>query len=526
MLNKTSLFTTPSTAQGKKEAYQRVLRLSPAAQRQGGSKRIGAIATSLAPEPELVIFSATSASPTQQDLIQRIQPPKEVEDVDITELKEGVFAVAYCTANDVYLSRITYDFASKKVLSITSKDELRSLYSTPSSNPSEKPGRSTIRYLRFLTSNYLLLLVNQPQRSGTELLILQIHPGGGPGSLTLRKKLPSHMKAGVALDVSALDADRESGARQIAIAVGSQDSSIAVYTVEYSGTKRDTLSTFSSVTVLKDLHPQQMTKIALSPFHSPWPDSTQDPEKSDQSPSKLPGPQYLRLASGSVGKTIVVDTFPLSPIKPRQRYARYIIANRQSELLSTTTGLFTIALTLLIGLLALQGYLNAQVGGSHVQLVPQFIQDLMRQLPQFEPPGARVGKPLEDASKYVEESVPEAVASPIRQTRHRLRDVWHLHRHDNPSERKAVIVRPDNDPENADSVSLSTELHPAEAVLEDEHQAKKWEELSEHQQQKWKQRLLQAGEWVESEGESVLKGIFFSEVAGIFGGMAQAALNG
>jgi prolactin regulatory element-binding protein len=43
---------------------------------------------------------------------------------------------------------------------------------------------------------------------------------------------------------------------------------------------------------------------------------------------------------------------------------------------------------------------------------------------------------------------------------------------------------------------------------------------------RWKEKLTSAGMWAVEEGETVLKGIFFSEAAGIVGQMAQAAMSG
>lgn len=101
-LSKTSLFTPPQTANGKKEEYQRLVKLSPPQRTplSTPNRRIGAIASSLAGEEnEVVIFSATSTKPRKEDIIGRIALHKgqEANDIDIFTKEEGKFAVAYNT---------------------------------------------------------------------------------------------------------------------------------------------------------------------------------------------------------------------------------------------------------------------------------------------------------------------------------------------------------------------------------------------------------------------------------------------
>jgi len=77
---------------------------------------------------------------------------------------------------------------------------------------------------------------------------------------------------------------------------------------------------------------------------------------------------------------------------------------------------------------------------------------------------------------------------------------------------KAIIVREDGVGE------VSTELsHDAELVQQET--LKKWESLSDAQKKSWKRKLVDTGYWAESQGENVLKGILFSELAGVVGNM-------
>ena len=70
-----------------------------------------------------------------------------------------------------------------------------------------------------------------------------------------------------------------------------------------------------------------------------------------------------------------------------------------------------------------------------------------------------------------------------------------------------------------DGKALSAELHRDEVAAMRKGKGKKWEELRHEERESWKRRLVDAGEWAVEEGETVLKGVFFSEVAGFVGGV-------
>jgi hypothetical protein len=88
--------------------------------------------------------------------------------------------------------------------------------------------------------------------------------------------------------------------------------------------------------------------------------------------------------------------------------------------------------------------------------------------------------------------------------------------------KKAIIL---SAPE--EGTELSTEVHESPAdVLKQDATAKKWEELSKTQQQQWKEKLKKAGAWSADYGETIFKGVFFSELAGAVGRAAAEALHG
>ncbi|KAB2576937.1 hypothetical protein DBV05_g4419 [Lasiodiplodia theobromae] len=558
-LGKTSLFRTPTTTAAKKDTYQRLLRLSPAQIRESGSKRIGAIATDFNPVSELVIFDATTAVPSDWDVIQRINPKegKDINDVDINESSEGNFSVAFCTDHEVFVSRMTYDFEKKKATSITPADSLIPAYSLPFPDVFKSgSSRPTIKYIRYLTPHHILLCCNHAQRKGAELLILRKLPDA-PGEVVLQKRLPSRIKAAGGMDVCALNTDPATGAQQIVVAVAGHDISIELYTLEYSGNKTDTLSRFNSYTTLRDVHPLQMTKLAFCPYHSPW----QQPSSPDK-PPKSPGPQYLRLASTSLGNTVVVDTFTLTPVQPKKAGSRYVLKGGPSVLLDRSLPVLVIGFSLLVTLICLQQYLNftaARAGQEPLVLIrlPDAVQEYLAGIrggQDLLPPGARqffqqpsasVSSAATKASVVVENSFKDAADAADQIVRKastlHLRSLLEAYApnylksssdeedYDYDDENtKAILVRAgptEDEPEAGES--LSTEVHGNRAAARraDAH-ARSWTELSEAQRAAWRQRLVRAGAWAVDEGEQVLKGVLFSEYAGFVGRVTAEALNG
>ena len=63
--------------------------------------------------------------------------------------------------------------------------------------------------------------------------------------------------------------------------------------------------------------------------------------------------------------------------------------------------------------------------------------------------------------------------------------------------------------------SLLTEVHHDAAEVVKGETLKKWEDLKENEKVGWRRRLSEAGHWTAEQGESVLKGVFFSELGAI-----------
>jgi len=153
-------------------------------------------------------------------------------------------------------------------------------------------------------------------------------------------------------------------------------------------------------------------------------------------------------------------------------------------------------------------------------LVPEGIRNIVN---NFNSVSASLDDARGGARSHV---VSEGVREPVVRTSHRLRDLLHLHHGENHKEdakTKAVIVRAD--PES--DFAISTEVHDGpEAVVQEHTEAKRWGELNHEERSWWKGKLTDAGMWAVDEGETVLKGIFFGQVGGIVGQMAQEVLGG
>ena len=516
-LGKNSLFTpTPSA---KSETYQRLLRLSPALKRANGGKRIGAIATGLAKRSELVVFNATTSAPQPEDVITRIVPDGGVEVGDLDLATPGVneFSLTFCTDYDVYEQTYQYDFSTKQVQKMPKGP--RRIHQMPAPDAGSTAPRSRFRGVRFLDPQNVVALLNKPGRKGAELRVYHLYPTG-PAATVLQMSLPSRIKQAVSLDVCALDADKK-GNRQIVVAVAGQDISIEVYTINYNRST-DTFSRFKSYQSFKNVHPQQMTKLCLSPFHSPARASNPDEEPKDEKTAESstpihPGPQYIRLASVSYGNTVVVDTFPLSPLNTTDKDSRYVLSSPSDERFQRLMyTYFAFAIPLLLAYLV------------HYLMYPEAsaVTTVLNKLPA--PARALLGKPgatatsaahnygsqiHSTASSIVASDIPTAV--PGRQT---LQDLLSVP----GGEQNALVVR--HDPANTAVVAV--DMHADKDALLAEHaEAKHWDDLPEAHKEEWKRKLVAAGYWAEHEGEKVLKGVMFSTYAGIVGQAAGEILR-
>ena len=546
MLSRASLFRTKGAKAGS-DTYQRVVRLSPWKGDGAKTPRVAAITTGLAPSGEIVFFEATS-KPTESDVIGRIQlgDKEEAEDVDIIDLaggkKDGKFRVAYTNGIDVFTCQIS------SATRANASPEVSCVYTTPLPDGGKGTrSRPKFRVLRFLSPTSLLLLQNAPDRNGSELVVLDLPSPGEkktkPAAIVRRKKLRRTIKIGLGLDVCNLGASPETKQQQTVIAVTGSDQSIEVLTLEYD--PRKGYGKIQPYTSLHDVHPFSMTKICFSAFTPPAHPIT--PEV---------GPQYVKLASVSMGNTVVVHTLPLSPFPATSRTPRYVLAIPEpwTNLLS-----FTAVLAILVVAILLQGVMEIRGGSPSYLGVSEWLPPHLRDIVAgpavtLPPPVKSVDDPL--ASITSASSPPSSFSSPSSATttttisvmpntpRQSLRDLLHARQDIEPNTdivpstpSNIIVVRcTTSDDGSTDEVVIET--LPADSKEEEEeeepeqHQQqeksrsnmRRWEQLGEEQKTIWKQRLINAGHWTVEEGEAILTGVLFSEYCGLIGGLVRDGL--
>lgn len=534
MLSRASLFRTKGAKAGS-DTYQRVVRLSPWKGDGAKTPRVAAITTGLAPSGEIVFFEATS-KPTESDVIGRIQlgDKEEAEDVDIIDLeggkKDGKFRVAYTNGIDVFTCQIS------SATRANASPEVSCVYTTPLPDGGKGTrSRPKFRVLRFLSPTSLLLLQNAPDRNGSELVVLDLpspdEKKTKPAAIVRRKKLRRTIKIGLGLDVCNLGASPETKQQQTVIAVTGSDQSIEVLTLEYD--PRKGYGKIQPYTSLHDVHPFSMTKICFSAFTPPAHPIT--PEV---------GPQYVKLASVSMGNTVVVHTLPLRPFPATSRTPRYVLAIPEpwTNLLS-----FTTVLAILIVAILLQGVMEIR-GGSPSYLgvsgwLPPHLRDIVAEPAATLPPPVRSGNdPLASITSISSSSFSSPPSATTTTTisvipnapRQSLRDLLHARQDIEPNTDIApstpsniIVVRcttsTDGPTDEIVIETLSTEEEELKRQQEEESRSnmRPWEQLGEEQKTIWKQRLINAGHWTVEEGEAILRGVLFSEYCGIVGGVGE-----
>lgn len=500
-LGRVSLFT-PSTA-AKKETYQRVLKLL---RPLGGGSGVGAVATGLAPEGEIVLFEYSKAHPKPSSPFGRIKLAKgeEAADLDLIRVEGEGNRLAYCTDYDVYLIKSAFPNESYKP---------QSLHETPFPDVfASTKLRPKFRSLRFLTPNLLLLLQNRPDRKGADLLLLEIPKFSLPGTVILRKSLHKSIKSATALSVALLPSKSSSWPVQHAVAIAGQDNSITILTIDHPSSPPFPLLSFRKYSFHASVHPLQITSLTFSTFSLP------------QEASKAP-PQYLKLASTSVASTIVVHTIPLSPFPSSSRSSQspqYVLRSPgRSEAAQVTFSVVISALVIALGAFFLQafteirggtpeylgakGWLNSRV---HEYIArPYMFEDLA--VTTSPPSSFSQVSNIKMASRSTNDKL--GLRKLLSQRRHSTQLVA-----DDVPNSDILIVS-----SHEDGVSVSADIKSSAQVLNGKIRAKKWEELHEKEREGWKKRLSEAGEWAVEEGEAVLQGIFFSEVAGIVEGIIE-----
>ncbi|KAL8919712.1 MAG: hypothetical protein Q9172_004850 [Xanthocarpia lactea] len=579
-LGRASLFAQ-STAAGT-ETYQRVTRLSRPCKINGG--QLGAIATGLAPEGEIVLFDAKTNGPMGPWVEARLPLGQGVEaaDVDIIPIDDnedsppGTFAVAYCTDLEVHVLRMTLKQNS-----------------TPEPSFSHFASRTKFRSIRFTTPHLLLVLKNRPNRQGADLLLLDTSPSF-EGKVVNSTSLHRGINSATALAVTHLSSSPSSQLNQLVVAVAGQDTSISIFTLEHGDHVPYKSLKFKSHILLRSVHPQQITSLSFSTFSPPVINGSST------------SPQYIKLASTSIASTVVVHTLPLilySPPSQKSSKRRYVLTSPgRSEAAKMSMTILISALAIAFGAFFLQAF--TEIRGTSPQYlgakgwvsqrvhdyiaVPYLFMDgtsiapstnAMSGLSEYasqssssfanhvtdtfshitssvsdaataaketlydtpEQARAAVSSALDAASSAASElnaaseaysataslsasSLTSAATSQASSASHHVRDLLSRHynyRQDRPPGAEIHHMVIHDDEESG---KLKAGFH-RPGTQGSSKDVKKFEELSKMEKEVWKQRLRDAGVWAVDEGEAVLKGVFFGSMAGAVGAAVRGAMG-
>lgn len=550
-LGRASLFT-PSTA-AKKETYQRITRLSKPQKATSG--QLGAIATGLAPDGEVVLFDAKTNGPMGPWVEARLSLGKgqEAADVDILGLEEengsaGAFIVAYCTEYEIHICR----FSLKQQTPI----QPQVAYAEPYPEGSGSKSRPKFRSVRLITSSLLMLLQNRPDRQGADIRLLELSPSLR-GNILCSKSLHKGIKSATALSVCHLPAPSPSKRSQHAVAVAGHDISISLFTLEHPAEPPFGSLKVQLHVLLKSEHPSTITSLAFSNFVHP------------STPQASTPPQYLKLASTSVANTVIVHTMPLVPYPAPSKKSpntRYVLKSPgPTEAMQTTFSVIMSALVIGLGALFLQAYMEIR-GGTPAYLgakdwLSQRVHDYVAVPYMFEkqandvfsvvsPTGSisQVTDTATAANEQVENIASESILSSLNSLASEalssvssasavvssstpkannlhirgLLSRHHHHRHpatDSPAPHMVIHAEEGGD-------IKAGFLNPKDAVVGGGSKGKtqRWEDLNHKERELWKKRLQEAGAWAVDEGEAVLKGVFFGQVAGFVGEAVRGAM--
>ena len=196
--------------------------------------------------------------------------------------------------------------------------------------------------------------------------------------------------------------------------------------------------------------------------------------------------------------------------------SRHVLQSARSKAITDTAQYIVMAMVIAALALVLQGFFDPS-GRLTQGIIPKSMQGVAGSV---KAPGAVVDE-VRSTVKLNNDGAPSAGGM------RRLSDVLHLHRgpdakSDGPADTKAVVVHHDPDTDG----TLSTEVHAGEHDVVKKHAAaKRWEEMEEHEQHWWREKLVEAGMWTIEEGETILKGIFFGQAGALIGRVAAEALG-
>ncbi|KAI1815878.1 hypothetical protein GGS20DRAFT_541111 [Poronia punctata] len=467
-----------------KDTYQRILRLSPPHEGLKSSPRLGAAATGLSKQPQIVLFDVPSNNSPRCKTRGRLDLPVEAMDLDVIQTGPDTYQLAYCDDHEVFTVEVSKAEVSepKRVFTIAPEEG--------------ETAKASFKSLRYLTPGFLVTVVNSPKSQGVALHGLRLPKDDEEEArVSIRAKLPKGVSKATSLAVRNLSpvaspSDKQDEA-QFVIAVAGNDSSISLYTVEHKAAfGTDMLSDLAPFQVLKSVHPSSITNLSISTF--------EPPKGSSKSSSEL----CVKLASVSVGCSTVVHSIPIKkhvekakagrPSKP----SRFVVALKSkgespATVITLVSAIFLIVLLVGQVLLEAKGISEPLLGAR--DYLPASWTAPLRKVP-------RIQEPSEDKKTTIENLLGGIDVQSSKQT---------IIKHDDLG-----AVGPDGLP------ALHVGVHDEEA----HGPATTWENLEKKDQDLWRERLKKSGHWVEDMGENIFKGVLFGEIGGAIGNMVGEAL--
>lgn len=221
--------------------------------------------------------------------------------------------------------------------------------------------------------------------------------------------------------------------------------------------------------------------------------------------------QFLRLASISLSNTLSLDTLPLKYWK-----GRWVLQTPGGGAIGgISMNYIIIGFIIIIQLLLAESYFNQRSSASSIgpSLLPTSWSNAIN---AYRERAALMGSPLAQRVDRLTHTHTGSSILSLLTSHHE--STSHL-----PDPAKKAIVLSVVEGET----DLSTEVHESsEEVLRKDASAKRWEELDKEQKALWREKLKKAGAWSRDYGETIFKGVFFSELAGAVGRAAADALQG
>lgn len=468
-LSRTSLFAHPDDP----DSYQRVLRVV------GG---MGAASTAMGRKAQLVVFKADGAKPTVKKLVEL---PREVEDLDIVQTGPESFQVVFCYKYELHVLNVGGD---------EEESEPKLVFTMPE----DQAQRPAFRSLRYLGPHFVLAASNLPGRKGVVLHALRL-----PSERNTETRLAASAKISRAISATAMavtnltppaDALAPLGETQFMVAVAGNDSSLSLYTLEHR--------TSDDLTLLADLYPMHtvrethgggnITALAFSTFATP---------------KTHLRPQYIKLASASLQRSVAVHSIPLRRLPDRPASA----ANAGSKKTTTPPPVRYVAAIKSKGGAPQKLLTIVAVAVVVMAVIYQTIMEMMGETP----PVLHVHKllpgwyevPYRARAWGAQSSAASSAASSVGSDDEFLLKL--LNGQTVVEGGRAVVSHAEKAAEQAQEQvegqvkKIRVDVEGPEVRSESE--ASSWDELSDEAKEGWRQALVEAGIWTREMGDDVLR---------------------